>query len=45
MRAPKRAFLVGSSVSPGLDEDDPAVTAMATAAVDKLDGTSKISDR
>jgi hypothetical protein len=45
MRAQKWAFLVRGSNPPGLDEDDPAVTAMEIAAADKIDGTYKISDR
>jgi hypothetical protein len=44
-KAPKWAFLDEGSIPPGLDEDDPAVTAMATIAVDEHDRTYEIPSR
>jgi hypothetical protein len=44
-KAPKWAFLGGCSIPLRSDEDDPAVTAMATAAADEHGGTCKILSR
>jgi hypothetical protein len=43
--APRRAFLGGGSAPPGLDEDDPTVTAVATTVAGKHGGTYKIPSR
>jgi hypothetical protein len=38
-------FLGGGSIPLGVDEDDPAVTAVAATAVDEHDGTYEIPNR
>jgi hypothetical protein len=44
-KATKRAFLGKRSIPPGLDEDDPSVTVVETAAADELGGTCEILGR
>jgi hypothetical protein len=44
-KATKWAFLGKRSIPPGLDEDDPSVTAVAIAAADDLGGTCEIPGR